>query len=59
VLLQALREAIGKLGRDARPNAVTSEAQVASKQGRDALRELERAGEYDGFTRNRPRRYRS
>ncbi|GMU22146.1 MAG: hypothetical protein AMXMBFR13_22340 [Phycisphaerae bacterium] len=54
-IIDSLRVAIRKLGKieekDAKPDAVIEEAKVNRSQGRAALRELEKRGEYDGFTR--------
>jgi hypothetical protein len=56
-LLFHLRNAIEKLGRNARPDAIIAEAHVARQAGRNGLRELEALCEYDGFSHERPSRY--
>lgn len=58
-LITDLRKAIRQLGRDAKPDAIIRAAEVNEQDGRDALRELEAAGDYEGFARRRPRRYSS
>jgi hypothetical protein len=59
MLLRRLREAIREKGRDAAPATVIKCARVAGKPARDTLRDLERLGEYAGFSRARPQRFRS
>ena len=58
-LLGRLRKAIRELGQKARPEHVIKKAHVANKPGRELLRELQSAGEYDGFARDKPARYES
>lgn len=45
-------------GRTAKALGFIRSAQISTKRGRDALRWLADQGEYDGFSRGRPRRYR-
>jgi len=52
-----LLEAISKLGRDAKPDAVIDAARINRKRGRDILRDLANFGEYDGHARDKPARY--
>lgn len=57
-LLDRLRAAIARHGHDAKPDIIIGAARVAEKAGRAGLRTLEAAGEYTGFARSRPKRYR-
>jgi len=53
ILVERMRMAVAKLGKDATPNGLIKEAKIKNKNGRDVLRELEKLGEYNGFTRER------
>jgi hypothetical protein len=44
-------------GRNAQPAALIRTAKIRAQRAKDALRELEKRGEYSGFARARPRRY--
>jgi len=50
--IKRMREAIMKLGKDAKPIGLINEAKIKNQSGRVALRELKRLGEYDGFARS-------
>jgi hypothetical protein len=56
----AMRRAIQEVtnGRTEKPAKLIKQAGIAEKRGREALRKLEGLGEYEGFARCRPRRYR-
>jgi hypothetical protein len=56
-IVNALRQAIAKLGSRAKAGAIIQEAQVAPAKGRRGLRFLETLGEYNGFARKRSARY--
>jgi hypothetical protein len=53
-----LQQAIAELGPDAKADDLIRNAGIARKPGRDALRELQQRGQYRGFARGRPYRYR-
>jgi hypothetical protein len=55
--LDAMRRAIKVKGDTASPQALFKIQPIANARGRNALRELERLGEYKGFQRAKPRRY--
>ena len=57
-LMRALRQAIREKGLDAKPDAIIAAAKVNRQRGRNALRQLQELGDYNGFSRNRPRRFR-
>jgi hypothetical protein len=44
-------------GRSAPPDTLIKIAQIRPQRARNALRELQKLGEYSGFARSRPRRY--
>lgn len=56
-LLAKLRAAIAALPDGATPEGVIAEAGVNNQKGRNALRELQKRGEYASFTRDTPDRY--
>jgi hypothetical protein len=59
IIMDTLREAIRRKGADgktAKAADIIRAAHVAQQEGRQALRELQRLGEYDGFTRPAPGR---
>lgn len=58
VRLVTLQEAIVKHGTKANPDTIIAAAKVARKKGRQLLRLLEARGEYRGFARSTPSRYR-
>ena len=53
-----MREAISEMGRDASPPALRRVRPMSNQRARVALRELQKLGEYEGFQRETPRRYR-
>ena len=57
--IDRMRAAIAEKGADAKPMALIAEAKVRKERGRAALRELESKGEYHGFSRPRPARYKA
>src|SRR5262249_1004699 len=52
-----MREAIAAKGKHATPDELNDQVPLARKRARDALRILERRGEYEGFAHRRPERY--
>jgi hypothetical protein len=56
-VLEAVRAEVLK-NRNAKPDNIIRNAGVARQTGRAALRKLQRRGEYNGFTRQAPARYR-
>lgn len=54
--IKRLRAAIAELGRTMKPEAVLRKAEVNDREGRRLLRQLQSAGEFEGFVRkSRPR----
>lgn len=58
-LLVAVRAAIQKHGRDTKPDVIICEVQKRRKDVRDCLARLAANGEYDGFAKPCPPRYRA
>jgi hypothetical protein len=56
--IEAMRRAIEQRGRNAKAVNLIRVAGLSEQRGRDALRWLEAHGEYVGFSRRRPARYR-
>jgi hypothetical protein len=54
-----LRLAIRREGKEAKPETVIKTARINRQRGRQLLRLLEEAGEYDGFARATPEKYRA
>jgi hypothetical protein len=61
ITLAALRKAISetKNGKTAKPETIIKAAKVNNSDGREVLRKMEAADEYQGFTRETPQRYRT
>lgn len=53
----SLHKAIKKLGKEAKADNIIKEAKVNNRKGRSELRILQREGEYSGFQRDTPGRY--
>jgi hypothetical protein len=53
-----MQRAIAVLGPDAKVDDLIRQAEIARKPGRDALRALQDSGDYHGFARARPHRFR-
>jgi len=53
-----LRQVIRELGPDAKPSSIIDAVKMNRQNALDLLRELQKAGEYSGFSKPRPARYR-